>query len=97
LYEEDTLEQRILKIALNKWILIEKPDKELITRDMILSDVALKCFEPSSYITKDILTNIWLTFPRNMRRALWRTLRYKIQKYGKNKKKEEDNSWCNIQ
>ena len=96
-HTNDTLDQRMFKAALNKWILIEKPSKELTTRDMILSDVATKCFDSHLNITGNALTNIWLTFPRDMRKALWRTLHYKIQKYGKFPCKTSSSSYCSIQ
>lgn len=85
-YNDYTLEQLLLKKALLTWLLIEKPNKKIITLKNLMEDVALKCTIPYN------LLEIWFTFPQNMQKALWRTMDYKIQKYGK-----DSNENCIIQ
>lgn len=92
LHATDTIDQRILKGALNRWLLIEKPNKD-ITMGALLKDVALKCFDSYLHITPKLLIKTLKTFPESIRYPLRRTLNYKIQKYGKSK----NNSYCPMQ
>ena len=77
-YADYTLEQLLLKKALLTWLLIEKPNKKIDTPENLIKDVALKCTIPY----KELIT-MWSTFPKNMQDAIWKTMSYKIQKYGK--------------
>lgn len=77
-YDDYTLEQLLLKKALLTWLLIEKPNKKIDTLGHLIEDVALKCTIPY----KELIT-MWSTFPKNMQDAIWKTMSYKIQKYGK--------------
>ncbi len=85
-YNNYTLEQLLLKKALLTWLLIEKPNKKIITVEALLEDVALKC--AISYDLLEILS----TFPKSMQDALMETMGSRIQKYGK-----ENNENCTIQ
>jgi hypothetical protein len=85
-YTNYTLEQLLLKKALLTWLLIEKPNKKIITLPNLLRDVALKCDIPYD------LSEIWSTFPQNMQAALRRTMHDRIQKHGK-----DSNENCTIQ
>ena len=73
-----TFEQLSLKQLLNQWLLIEKPDKGINTPDILLTDIARK-FD----LRKKYLENIWQQLPDLMQYALWQTMKYKIDKYGK--------------
>jgi hypothetical protein len=86
-YNDYTLEQLLLKKTLLTWLLIEKPNKKIRTHQYLLEDVTLKCSIPYD------LLEIWETFPHNMQMALWRTMEYRIQKYGK----DYDDNKCVIQ
>ena len=77
-YDDYTLEQLLFKKALLTWLLVEKPNKKIDTLDNLIKDVALKCTIPYEELIK-----IWSTFPEKMQNAIWRTMHYKIQKYGK--------------
>jgi WD40 repeat protein len=79
-HENFTLDQLLLKNALITWLLIEKPNKKIETLEQLIGDVALKCA-----ISSEEFKKTWSTFPENMQYALWRTMEYRIQKYGKNK------------
>lgn len=77
-YDNYTLEQLLFKKALLTWLLVEKPNKKIDTLDSLIKDVALKCAIPY-----EELSNIYSTFPKTMQNSIWRTMHYKIQKYGK--------------
>lgn len=77
-HENFTLDQLQLKKALITWLLIEKPNKKIETLEQLIADIKRK-FDMSSKKLK----KTWSTFPKNMQNALWRTILYKIQKYGK--------------
>jgi hypothetical protein len=81
-YKDYTLEQLLLKKAFLTWLLIEKPNKKIITIEQLLEDVVLKCTIPYG------LLEIWSTFPQNMQEALWRTMEHRIQTYGKDINKD---------
>ena len=82
-HKNATIAQLVLKYALLTWLLIEKPNKKITTRDQLLLDVAYKCG-----LTEKYATDIWKTFPKPMQKALWRTMEYRIKKYGKEHGKE---------
>ena len=77
-HKNATIAQLVLKYALLTWLLIEKPNKKITTRDQLLLDVAYKC-----RLTQKYATDIWKTFSKPMQKALWRTMEYRIKKYGK--------------
>jgi WD40 repeat protein len=79
-YTNYTAEQLVLKKLLLTWLLIEKPDKKINSSSALLADVAVKFG-----IQETELIATWKSFPESLSSALWRTMQYKIQKYGKNK------------
>jgi WD40 repeat protein len=77
-YDDYTLWQLILKHTLHTWLLIKKPNKKINTVEKLFKKVSLTCD-----ISYDELITIWSTFPEIMQKAIWNTMHYKIQKYGK--------------
>lgn len=77
-YDDYTINQVTLKNALLTWLLIEKPNKQINTFAKLLEDIAIKC-----EISAQKLHKIWKTFPKAMQAAIWRTMLYRIKKYGK--------------
>lgn len=77
-YDDYTADQLLLKKALITWLLIEKPDKKIDILEKLIADVSLKCT-----ISEEELCKTWKTFPKNMCIAIWMTMLYRIQTYGK--------------
>jgi WD40 repeat protein len=79
-HKNATIAQLMLRyVFFNTWLLIEKPDKNTITTpELLLSDVAGRY-----QLNHQHLVATWNTFPEPMRDAIWRTMRYRIEKYGK--------------
>jgi WD40 repeat protein len=77
-YDDYTLWQIILKDTLFTWLLIKKPNKKINSVKKLLQKVSAT----SSCSYKELIT-IWSTFPEYMQNAIWATMHYRIQKYGK--------------
>ena len=77
-YDDYTVEQLMLKKALVTWLLIEKPNQYITTREALFADVAEKCD-----ISVDGLVATWKTFPEDMQAAILRTMQHRITRYGK--------------
>lgn len=73
-----TLEQILLKKIFTLWLSTEKPHKNITSSKKLLKNIALK-FQ----LQKEELHNIWSSFPEAIQAALWRSMRYKIERYGK--------------
>ena len=77
-----------LKYALLGWLLIEKPSKGLNSLKHLLADIAKKHIIIRPYHLSDgeelaEINKTWNTFPKDMQVALWRTMLYRIKKFGK--------------
>jgi WD40 repeat protein len=77
-YDDYTLWQLIFRQILSTWLLIKKPNKKINTVKKLLQKISLISFIPY----KELIT-IWTTFPEYMQNAIWKTMNYRIQKYGK--------------
>ena len=93
-YTNYTLDQLELKTALNKWLLIEKPNKSITTfkrsdgeivaleksvaEKLLLLDVATKC---GLDYNKAIVT--WKSFPEDTESSMFRTYSKRIAQHGK--------------
>jgi WD40 repeat protein len=86
-YTDYTLEQLQLKCAFTTWLLLEKPNKDILKLKnkndralWLLVDVAKKC---SLDYNKECV-EVWKTFPIGMQKAIRRTMMHRIRIYGKN-------------
>ena len=87
-HNDYTVDQLQLKHALLTWLLTEKPNKAINSIEQLLSDIAKKhiIIRPSHLNDEQelvVIGKVWNTFPKNMQAALWRTMLYRIQQYGK--------------
>ena len=91
LHDTWTLEQYLLKKVLLTWLLIEKPNKNINSMPLLLANVAKKC-----ELLENELDMVWKTLPETMQSALWRTMREKIKRYGKEVKNKKTDDNCII-
>lgn len=79
-YTTWTFKQSLLKKITTLWLCVEKP-----SRDITSVELLFKTLQSKFGLDYQELCDIWKTFPENMQLALWRTIDYKIKKYGKEK------------
>jgi WD40 repeat protein len=83
-HEKYTHEQQQLKAALLTWLLIEKPNKQIGTMELLVADIAVKC----GWEKQDIW-RVWQTFPVLMSDSIFRTVMQRISIHGKDIKKKK--------
>ena len=74
-----TCDQLLLKKIISLWLCVERPDKDIQSVEALLNNISEKFA-----LSKHELQATWSSIPEVPQWAIWRTITYKIQKYGKN-------------
>jgi hypothetical protein len=77
-YYTNNLQQILLKKLLHVWLQLEKPSKQINSPGKLLKTIAKLL-----WCNREELRRTWLSFPENMRKAIWLSMYKKIQTYGK--------------